>query len=98
MRVSDDGGGQPQWRADGRELFYVAPDGALMAVPIAPRGDVPPGAPRRLFQLRDDPSDYIPQYAPARDGQRFLALRPVACEVPPIRVVSGWQSVADSQR
>jgi hypothetical protein len=69
-----------------------------MAVAIGPTGDVSLGTPRRLFHLRDDPSDYIPQYAPARDGQRFLALRPVGPQVPPIRVVSGWQSLTGSQR
>ncbi len=32
--VSAAGGVQPRWRRDGHELFYVAPDGRLMAVPI----------------------------------------------------------------
>ena len=34
MLVSTGGGVQPRWRRDGRELFYVAPDARLMAVPI----------------------------------------------------------------
>ena len=33
-QVSSGGGVQPQWRADGRELFYLAPDGSIMSVPV----------------------------------------------------------------
>ena len=32
-QVSSAGGMQPRWRRDGRELFYLAPDGKLMALP-----------------------------------------------------------------
>ena len=44
MRISTDGGLQPQWRHDGRELFYLAPDQMLMAVTVsagAPLGGRP---------------------------------------------------------
>ena len=33
VQVSTKGGAQPRWRADGKELFYIALDGTLMAVP-----------------------------------------------------------------
>ena len=33
--ISISGGAQPRWRSDGKELFYIALDGRLMAVPIA---------------------------------------------------------------
>src|SRR5260370_6415618 len=33
-RISTDGGVQPEWRRDGRELFYRTPDRKLMAVPV----------------------------------------------------------------
>ena len=33
-RLTRDGGTRPQWRGDGRELFYLAPDNRLMAVPM----------------------------------------------------------------
>ena len=35
-QVSTEGGSQPRWRRDGKELFYLAADGRLMTVPIAP--------------------------------------------------------------
>ena len=34
LQVSSTGGIQPLWARSGRELFYVAPDGALMTVPV----------------------------------------------------------------
>jgi dipeptidyl aminopeptidase/acylaminoacyl peptidase len=34
VAVSTDGGAQPRWNRDGKELFYVASDDRLMAVPI----------------------------------------------------------------
>ncbi len=33
-QVSPSGGREPSWRADGRELYYRAPDARLMAVPV----------------------------------------------------------------
>jgi Tol biopolymer transport system component len=36
-QVSNEGGVQPQWTRDGHELFYFAPDGALMRVPVEAR-------------------------------------------------------------
>ncbi|MCA1642389.1 MAG: protein kinase [Acidobacteria bacterium] len=48
-QISTGGGDQPQWRRDGRELFYMAPDKTLMAVPIAAGGSFEPGSPAALF-------------------------------------------------
>jgi hypothetical protein len=45
--VSTKGGSFPVWRRDGRELFYRASDGTLMAVTVAPGSDFAPGAPIR---------------------------------------------------
>ena len=53
--VSTGGGLQPRLRPDGKELFYVAPDGRLMAVPLRfpPEGQtVEPGSPVPLFVTR----------------------------------------------
>jgi Tol biopolymer transport system component len=68
-RVSGAGGREPQWRSDGRELFYVAGDGTLMAVPVTADGVVGKSAP--LFPGANG-------YQAAGDGQRFLVPRPVA--------------------
>jgi eukaryotic-like serine/threonine-protein kinase len=51
-QVSSGGGTSPAWGRDGKELFYVGADGAIVAVPIAlsARG-LEPGIPRPLFRL-----------------------------------------------
>jgi dipeptidyl aminopeptidase/acylaminoacyl peptidase len=91
IRISPDGGGQPKWRADARELYYVAPGGALMAVPIGPDGEVGPDEPRRLFDIFAAEL-YLDRYAPSRDGQRFLVMLPVQSGLSPLRIVSGWHT------
>ena len=49
-RVSISGGSQPQWRPDGRELFYVSRSAHLVAVPINGRGtEFTAGRPKELF-------------------------------------------------
>jgi hypothetical protein len=73
--ISVGGGAEPQWRRDGRELYYLAPDGKLMAAAVSIRDDVfDAGRPVTLFQAHI-PADIITfrnHYAPSRDGQRFL--------------------------
>ena len=52
-QVSTSGGISPRWRADGKEVYYIAPDGKLMATPITASGaTVEPGSPVALFQTR----------------------------------------------
>ena len=51
-QVSTNGGLQPKWRRDGRELFYLALEGTLMAVPVALNALPEVGKPQPLFQTR----------------------------------------------
>jgi serine/threonine protein kinase/Tol biopolymer transport system component len=71
IRMSVDGGANPVWRNDGRELFYYQPDGVIMAVPIESGGSGRPaaGVPIRLFAV--DPRAYR-SFDAASGGQRFL--------------------------
>ena len=50
--VSRGGGTAPRWRGDGRELFYLAPDGKMMAVDVIPDRQFQSGRRRRSFRLR----------------------------------------------
>jgi serine/threonine protein kinase/Tol biopolymer transport system component len=76
QRVSLDGGTQARWRGDGTELFYIAPGGRLMAVPLTAGSGGQPGdfgTPVMLFPVRVEPGDPVyHQYIVSRDGQRFL--------------------------
>jgi eukaryotic-like serine/threonine-protein kinase len=74
-QVSTNGGMEPIWRPDGRELFYLDLDGQLMAVPVSTQPAFDLGAPATLFQTGMRPN-LLNQYAAARDGQKFLLLEP----------------------
>jgi Tol biopolymer transport system component len=100
-RVSTNGGGQPKWRGDGRELFYLTLDGALMAVEVreGTRGPAV-GTPTTLV-----PADVLgavvqgqeyDDYAVSADGQRFLVKRPAAKdERQKIHVLLNWPSLLE---
>ena len=77
-QVSTGGGNQPRWRGDGRELFYISPDGRMMSVPVSAAPDFAPGAPVTLFATRifdlngAQKGHYSRKYTVTHDGQRFL--------------------------
>jgi DNA-binding winged helix-turn-helix (wHTH) protein/Tol biopolymer transport system component len=73
-RISAGGGGQPQWRHDQREMFYIAPDHMLVAVPIERGEGLTFGTPRRLFRapVARGPDGARDNYAATPDGGRFL--------------------------
>jgi eukaryotic-like serine/threonine-protein kinase len=75
-RISVAGGTQPRWRQDGKELFYVAADNRMMAVPVTMGSDGQPvfGTPTALFQTRVVGVAGVlrQQYVVSADGQRFL--------------------------
>jgi eukaryotic-like serine/threonine-protein kinase len=70
--VSRGGGTAPRWRGDGRELFYLAPNGTMMAVEVAAGQDFDAGAPTPLFQT---PRGAIVGDVTG-DGKRFLLVTP----------------------
>ncbi len=89
-QVSTAGGVHARWRGDGRELFYLAPDGKIMSVEIRAGQAFEAGVPRALFatSLKSDPG---PQYDVSSDGQRFLLNVPVGDEsAPPVTLVQNW--------
>jgi Tol biopolymer transport system component len=76
-QISSTGGVQPQWRADGRELFYLASDGSMMSARVDTAPDFKATLPVRLFPTGMVPSPEQPQYGVTADGQRFLGLERV---------------------
>lgn len=71
--VSNSGGFQPRWRADGKELFYLGPDGEMMAVPVTVGSSFEAGLPEKLFATRVRTAGTITGlYDVSADGQRFL--------------------------
>jgi serine/threonine protein kinase/Tol biopolymer transport system component len=74
-QVSNTGGEQPRWRGDGKELFYLSPEGKVMAAPVTTGTKFDAGTPIVLFQA--NPRDLVATseqftYDVTGDGQRFL--------------------------
>ncbi len=96
--MSTHGGSAPEWRRDGKELFYVATDRKLMAVPLEfvnERTTPAAGPPAALFEMPRLPPWALGyrewHYAPAADGQRFLTRVSAGDNsVPPATVVVNW--------
>ena len=95
-QISTDGGVEPRWRSDGKELFYVSPDGALMAVPLQfDDMKVRPAAARALFKAHfgtfGAENMWRPVYAPGDGGRRFLVSIVVEQTAPsPVTMVLNW--------
>jgi len=90
--VSNGSSGAPSWRRDGRELYYTAPDGSVMAVPVTADSAFQHGEPKALFKLPSMPS-YLCDVMPG--GNRFLvSLRNNVTQPssPPFTVVLNWQA------
>ncbi|BCS31078.1 hypothetical protein TBR22_A02780 [Luteitalea sp. TBR-22] len=98
-QVSTAGGVAPRWRADGQELYFLAPDATLMAAPVTAAGATfAAGPPVALFPTRIVEGGTIatsrPQYAVAADG-RFLVNQPVTdAAAPPITLILNWRPPA----
>jgi eukaryotic-like serine/threonine-protein kinase len=73
-QISDAGGVQPQWRGNGRELFYLASDGSMMSVRLDTRSGLTVSAPSHLFSTKLATNPNLAQYAVTADGQRFLGI------------------------
>jgi serine/threonine-protein kinase len=73
-RVSTEGGSEPTWRADGRELYYRAGNW-LMVLTVGPARPASMGRPRRLVELpRNLENEKISSsYDVSPDGSRFVA-------------------------
>jgi Tol biopolymer transport system component len=100
-QISSDGGADPRWRGDGRELFYISTGGRMMAVDVAPSPAFAAGVPRPLFEINvmDLWQDARNHYDVSRDGARFLVASPVEnTKRLPLTVVVNWQGSRPEQR
>ena len=95
-QVSTNGGSAARWAHSGRELFYEAPAGDMMSVPVTPGTTFAPGAPRRLFPYAGGllGSNVVPYYDLLPDDQHFLMGRMASVNQAPgagqLVVVEHW--------
>jgi Tol biopolymer transport system component len=97
LQISTAGGTHPRWRADGKEIFFIAPDNRLMAAEVTLTGNAPKsGAIRSRFGLSGlSYSDRPYMYDVSADGQRVLAAMPAeqgTTAVEPLIVVQNWMA------
>jgi len=93
-----DGGTQVRWSADGKELFYIAPDGYLMSVPVEidnVAGTVTGKAAARLFASHVPLLPQRQQYVVSPDSKRFLINMQLDQETGfPITMILNWNGPA----
>jgi len=95
-QVSNGGGEQPRWRADGKELFFLSGKGRVMSVQVKGGTNFDAGTPVELFQA--NPRELVATseqcvYDVSRDGQRFLINTQVKqADSEPMSVVLNWDA------
>jgi hypothetical protein len=92
-QISLSGGRQPRWRRDGKELFYVAADNMITAVPVNIRGskfDI--GTPHPLFRATPLLDNFYYSYDVSPDGNRFIINTAAEERSAPITLVENWPS------
>jgi Tol biopolymer transport system component len=93
-QISIAGGMQPEWRRDGKELFYISADGKLTAVPVTTdEANFSAGTSHALFDVEvPEPNPPFPtDYAVTADGQRFLVNTVVDQPThPALTVILNW--------
>jgi Tol biopolymer transport system component len=98
IRVSNNGGQEPRWRRDGKELFYIAPGGRVMSVDVALAPTFTHESAKELFKApiaSGGPRAFAFHYDVAADGKRFLLITTPQAEASapsPITVVLNWQA------
>jgi eukaryotic-like serine/threonine-protein kinase len=95
-QISNGGGEEPVWARDGKELFYIASDGKLMAAHVTATDHFESSAPVALFQThRRQPisSQDVFSYDVSKDGKQFLiADKGEKAEAAPLSVFLNWTS------
>jgi Tol biopolymer transport system component len=92
-QVSSNGGSQPRWNRNGRELFYLASNRKLMSVAIKSGPAFDFDAPRVLFETSLDLGATRQSYSVSRDAQRFLLNQAANSSAALLTVVVNWPAL-----
>ena len=98
FQISANGGAQPRWNKNGKEIFYVSLDSKMMAAPVKSSPDgrsLETGTPAALFPVRiaggPVPGSNKQQYAVSSNRQRFLVNLAADEDAPsPITLIYNW--------
>jgi Tol biopolymer transport system component len=95
-RVSVAGGVQPRWRGDGRELFYLAPDGTMMVVQSTLESPGRFARAQPLFRTSLSPaSPEMSEFDVTSDGQSFLLLEPTSTRPQTFTFILNWTDTVE---
>jgi Tol biopolymer transport system component len=95
-QISNSGGTEPEWRGDGKELFYYS-GSALMSVEIrANGGELEAAVPTALFSIRLGIQGRQ-RWVVTKDGQKFLILVPEERKAGPFTVVLNWPALLEKK-
>jgi Tol biopolymer transport system component len=87
--VTSSGGEKPVWRSDSRELYYMRPDGTLVALAVdGSGGELRVVSETPLFQAFQ--REYVHSYDVSPDGQKFVVNVAGSAEGAPLGVVTNW--------
>jgi Tol biopolymer transport system component/tRNA A-37 threonylcarbamoyl transferase component Bud32 len=90
-QVSTNGGTDPHWSHDGREIFYLDADEQLTSVAVRTTPDFRAELPQTLFDAQVFPGTFRSRYTVSADGERFLLLSRTETQTyPPLTVVMNW--------
>jgi Tol biopolymer transport system component len=96
-QISFEGGAQPRWNSNGKEIFFISLDSKMMAAPVDLSRDgksLVSRTPVALFPVRLAVGPVVPalnqQYAVSPDGQRFL-ISVDESDTPPITLIYNWK-------
>jgi eukaryotic-like serine/threonine-protein kinase len=91
FQISRSGGWAPRWRGDGKEIFFLALDGAMMTADVTMAKELQAGVPKALFPTPLLRGSDKHTYAVTKDGQRFLYLAPDQRQLSvPLTIVLNW--------
>ncbi len=99
IQVSPNGGKSARWRRDGTELFYLGPDGSVMATPVRLGPRIELGTQVALFRFVDPQQgpQARPNYDVTADGQRFIVSSIERRTDPSLHVLLNWPALLEKK-
>jgi Tol biopolymer transport system component len=105
-QISTEGGVQPRWSQDGREIYFLSPIGKMMAVDVITAPTLSSGAAHSLFDTGISNASFDGmQYAVTGDGKRFLLFKEIPADpaapppvARPLSVIVNWTAALKDRK
>ena len=95
-QISTAGGVTPEWRGDGKEIYYLGLDNKVMAVSVRADSTFHAESPVALFEMQPSQSPFASNFDVSADGQKFLLNASAADQgSPPFSLIVNWRAASD---